>query len=218
MKKFFYLLMALAVSFSFQACSDDDDEIKDDIENGGGSGDNYGTLPVGINLQYPEGFAPQEGVEVVLKSTTNDFVTSAKTDVKGLASFKVPAGIYEASVTQELIKDNDYIILNGLNSAVEVDGKTASYSIKLSASKSSPVVIKELYFGGCLDNEGKKSFFNDKYVVLYNNSSATIDIQDYGFTMLMPYNATGANKDYENRSPRCPPRTALPSTARLTAF
>ena len=183
MKKIFYLLMGLVAALSFTACSDDD-------ENG------YATYPVEIQLQYPDGLVPQEGVLVSLKNTASDLVSTAPTDAKGVASFQLPAGLYEASATQELSQDNDYYILNGLNSAVKCDGQTVTVPLQLTASKSSPIVIKEFYFGGCLQNDGQKSFYNDKYVVLYNNSNVTVDLQDYGFTMLMPYNATGTNKDY----------------------
>lgn len=76
--------------------------------------------------------------------------------------------------------------------------ETVEATIKLEMSSGGSVLIKELYVGGCPKDDGSGTFAMDQYVVLYNNSSETLDISDFALGMVNPYNPHASNKDYVN--------------------
>ncbi len=183
----FYLLFCLLTVLSFSACSDDD--------NDGG----YLLYPLQVQLVYPEnsGVAATENVQVVLKNSVSDITFKAVTDQSGMASFEVPEGLYEASATDKRTVGTKVLLLNGLNTNVTVNAQTTAVKLPMVVSKTFGVVIKELYIGGCPNDNGKP-FQRDQYVILYNNSSETVDISDYAFAVVNPYNSHSSNKDYVN--------------------
>jgi hypothetical protein len=93
-------------------------------------------------------------------------------------------------------------VFNGLLSNVTVDlSVTEPVVIELTESKTSQIVIKELYFGGCQKNDGSGVWQTDKYVVLYNNSAFDASLSNLCFGMCTPLNAHGGNnKDYTNNA------------------
>lgn len=184
MKKAIYLLCSLLLAVTFYACSDDDND--------------YRTVEVAVELTYPEGAAPMEGVVISLKNTTNDISYEAKTDAEGKALFNVPAGIYQASATDTRVDGAEVLLYNGLNSQITVSAESVVAKLGMVASSGGSLVIKELYVGGCPKDDGSGTFAFDQSVVLYNNSSATIDLSDVVLGMVLPYNAESANKDYVN--------------------
>ena len=172
MKKIVYFMMAAAIALV--SCKKTEDKIND----------------VQVSLtKGGEAFAV-ENVEVSLRSSANATVYTALTDANGVAVFQMKAGAYEASAT--LYQNSD--IYNGTNSAVIVtDGAENAFKLDMVASKTSQVIIKELYFGGCVDDAGK-FFQNDKYVILYNNSPVEADASKYAFGMLCPTNSNMTSK------------------------
>lgn len=57
------------------------------------------------------------------------------------------------------------------------------------------IVIKELYNGGCLKDNGT-TFQFDKCVILYNNCPQKAVVNNLCFGTLSPYNSSGNNKNY----------------------
>lgn len=187
MKKVFYVLYSLLLAAVSFACSDNHNE------------NSYQTTELTVALEYPESnILPAEEVTVILRNSVNSTVYEAKTNVKGEAVFQIPSGTYEASATESRTIGTDVVLFNGVNSNVAVGNQPLRITLKMTASNSGSVVIKELYIGGCPDDEGGKGFNFDQSVILYNNSTATVDISDLAFAMVNPYNATSANKDYVN--------------------
>ena len=186
MKIKFNLFVGLLMAVLGFACSDDND---------GG----VQTTAVTVTLNYPEGVAAQEGAKVTVRNTVTDASFDGVTDANGSALFQLPAGAYEASASETRTVDYETYVYNGINSAVTVTtGTPVSVKINMIASKSSALLIKELYIGGCPDDAGGKGFNFDQSVILYNNSSEAIDLKEVAFAMVNPYNATESNKDYEN--------------------
>jgi hypothetical protein len=70
----------------------------------------------------------------------------------------------------------------------------ASTSINLKHSKSSQIIIKELYFGGCKNLSTSKSYTKDNYVILYNNSDEIAYLDSLCIGVAYPWNAPGAGK------------------------
>lgn len=185
MKKMFYFLFCLLTVLTFSSCSDDDDDA-------------YKVYPIQIQLAYPEnaGVEPSADVTVSLKNTASGTEFTAATDAAGLAKFEVPEGLYEASATDKRVVSSKVLLFNGLSSNVAVNGMSSTFKLNLEVSMGGSIVIKELYVGGCPKDDGSGRFGMDQYVVLYNNSSETLDLSNFAFAMVNPFNATGSNKDY----------------------
>lgn len=185
MKKGLYLLCCLLMTVIGFACSDDPNK------------NNYQTTELTVRLEYPESsVAPAENVTVVLRNAVNSTEYESQTNASGEALFRIPSGTYEASATETRTEGAEVTIYNGVNSNVIIGNQPVSITLKMAASSGGSVVIKELYIGGCPDDEGGKGFNFDQSVTLYNNSAATVDLSDLAFAMVNPYNATSANKDY----------------------
>ncbi len=171
MKRFIYILLAAAAAFT--ACKKDESAKINDV-----------TVQVLIDNE-----PVTDAVEVTVTEKSTSTAYKATT-VGGTATFQLVAGIYEATAT--LYKESS--IYNGTNSAVTVvDGGANSFTLNLTASTTSQVIIKELYVGGCMDNEGAKEYKYGKYVILYNNSPVEADASKYTLAMSNPGNAHATN-------------------------
>ncbi len=171
MKRFFYILLAAVAAFT--ACKKDESAKINDV-----------TVQVLIDNE-----PVTDAVEVTVTDKSSSTAYKATT-VNGTATFQLVAGVYEATTT--LYKESS--IYNGTNSAVTVvDGGANSFTLNLTASTTSQVIIKELYTGGCMDNEGAKHYQTDRYVILYNNSPVEADASKYAFAMGCPANAHAIN-------------------------
>ena len=187
MKNLFYVL--LCTILCFYSCSDDDNDYK--------------TYNVSVRLSYPTDseFSAKAGVTV--KLSNNILAGESLTDANGVATFVVPEGVYEVSASEERVSGASSISLNAVRSNVSVTStwlETDIIELDLVASVSGQIVIKELYIGGCPDNGGSGSFGRDQYVILYNNSNSVLNVGDVCLAMVLPYNATVANRDYEGET------------------
>lgn len=171
MKKIIYIILAAAAAFT--ACKKDEGAKINDV-----------TVQVLIDNE-----PVTDAVEVTVTDKSSSTAYKATT-VGGTATFQLVAGIYEATAT--LYKESS--IYNGTNSAVTVvDGGANSFTLNLTASTTSQVIIKELYFGGCMDNAGAKDYALDKYVILYNNSPVEADASKFAFAIANPANSNATN-------------------------
>lgn len=135
-----------------------------------------------------------EAVKVTLTDGNINLVS--ETDAEGVASFEnVAAGLWTASAVNKSSVDG---VLNTFSGSKEnitvVAGEDQEVEIALTKVETNQLVIKELYVGGCMDNEGAKNYANDKYIILYNNSELEADATDICFAMSGPLSASGANK------------------------
>lgn len=120
---------------------------------------------------------------------------TAVTDATGTATFLVPVGAYDVSASFKKAADGVVKLYNGKQNCIVSDGKEAqTFTLELTISEANQIVIKEIYTGGCMDNAGAKNYANDKYIILYNNSSEEVDASDLCFGTTYPYNAHGSNK------------------------
>lgn len=192
MKKNLLLLLLMAgLTVSFFSCSDDDDA------------DAYKTYEVATRLIYPSGsdFEPAADVSVTLTNQVNGDAFEAKTDSKGIATFHIPAGVYNAAVTDTRSSNGVAIIFNGSKSSITVTSSWKSddqIQVELVASQGGNLIIKELYIGGCLKDDNSGSYYNDKYMILYNNSDVAMELGDVCLGLIDPYNGHATNNDYVN--------------------
>ena len=188
MKKFLYALMAGTLLLS-TSC---------EKENDGG----YQTYDVAVQLVYPSdgNFTAVANVPVSVRSTINEATYSGTTDATGKAVIKLPAGVYEFSATDKRTETGNIYVLSGISSNVTItDSWTANEDdeINLSESKLGQVIIKALYCGGCPIDRETRSWANDKYVILYNNSEEPAILTDLCIAVVYPANSTSTtNYDY----------------------
>jgi hypothetical protein len=186
MKKHLYLFLSLILGVVFASCSDNDDVIK--------------TYQVGVQLQLPADVqTDMEGVAITLTDAAGQAYQET-TDANGLATFTVPAGIYEAASNFRIAQDGYSIVFNGISSGVVVNeqwtaGKTVT--LEMLESKTGQLLIKEIYIGGCLQNDGKTGWTRDKYVIIYNNSDQEANVHNLCIGVLAPANAHASINDYD---------------------
>lgn len=129
-----------------------------------------------IGIEFPENFQniSRAGVEVKLYNTASGRYYTSVTNAEGIASLNVEYGFYDAIVQYQLVEDYNTYIFNGRYSnivlAPDLENFNDFYSLPLTYALKSNLIIKELYFGGCMTDDGI-TYHNDNYMSLYNNSA-----------------------------------------------
>ena len=158
------------------------------------------TYALNISLIFPDDAGVQkDGIRVELKSIGHEAIYVDSTDTQGTVHFQVPSGIYEASSSSSHKQSgNNIMILNGNSGQIIVKDQTQlSATINLHASKTSQLVIKELYNGGIMKDDGK-SFSFDESFILYNNSSSAVSLDNLCVGIASPYNSQANNRWYDS--------------------
>lgn len=156
--------------------------------------------PVTLTIQLMNGaeiFAV-EGVPVLLSDDPQTFTLDAVTDANGVATFKVAPGSYSASVSYTTSKNGERLVYSGSLPTMlvsEMSELTKSFVMKLNEVATQQIVIKEFYNGGC-PKQPSGAYYNDAYIILYNNSELEADATDIVFGTLSG-NSNGTNKYYD---------------------
>lgn len=127
------------------------------------------------------------GIDITVSDGINDFILAS--DAEGKAVFTLPPAAY--TIEASTVKDK--YALNGRSSLV-LENAGHAISLNLVKSAISSIVIKELYSGGCMNNDASKSYTDDAYITVYNNSDTEYDASDLVFCVLGPANAQGDNQ------------------------
>ena len=99
------------------------------------------------------------GLEVQLHNISTGSLFVEKTNQQGTATFNVTPGLYEAATSQtRSAAGNEYYSYNGTSGQITVlkDQQTA-VTIIMKRAVISRLVIKELYCGGCMADDGTTS-------------------------------------------------------------
>ena len=138
------------------------------------------------------------GLDVQLRniSTGSQFVST--TDKQGTATFNVTPGLYEATTSQtRYTEGNEYYSYNGTSGQITVlHNQQTAVAISMKRAVISRLVIKELYCGGCMANDGTTVFQYDKCIILYNNSAEAASYNNLCLGMAAPANAQASNNNY----------------------
>lgn len=188
MKKVFYLM--LFSTLAIFSCSKHDVSSTANLKT------------VVVQLIYPTGgdFTAQQGIAIKMTGSNTSSSYNATTDASGKATFNVPVGIYDISATDTRSDGGIAFIYNGLRSSLAI---TSSWSasdtinLQLTESQSGQVIIKEVFVGGTPKDDGSGAFAFDKYIILYNNSNATANLDSICLAMIAPYNAQASNAYYD---------------------
>ena len=140
------------------------------------------TRELTVRLVYPEGHPDREGgsARVTLEDVDRGTVYTASAGNDDMARFEVAFGIYRVSARDQMI----------VSAASDL---SQPVNIPLVASKTSQIVIKEVYCGGCKKDPLEGTYQSDKYVILYNNSEKVAYLDNICFGTGDPYNAYGMN-------------------------
>lgn len=152
----FYILILLA--FLLFSCSEED----------------YNSCTVNIQLILPDEYKnlaiDEMKVDLTNKDQGNTY--SSYCSSEGKATLDVECGYYTASVHYQTASG---LIFNGRieNLALLSGEEVVATTIQLTRSQTNALVIKEIYFGGCIGKNGE-GYQADQYVTLYNNSQEVI--------------------------------------------
>ena len=150
-----------------------------------------------VEVQLSEAVAD---VPVVMTNATGSTAT-AMTDGSGTARFTLPAGIYSVSASK--VTDDAYFrhVCDGSLADIAIGSGTTTVALPVTVTAmqtANPILIKELYVGGCQKNDGSGKFAKDKCIILYNNSSEPVSLNNMGFGMIEPYNAEANTHSFLN--------------------
>ena len=173
----------LSILLFLVACSDDKTPAAGDVSLG----------VVTIRLDH----AGEAVYQVSLRNTQTSSVFTASTDTTATATFRVPPGIYEASASGRFASDGVVYTQNGTSGQITVRSNGEEHVVvTLLTARTSQVVIKELYCGGCVKDDGITKFQYDKCLILYNNSSLSATLDNLCIGMVAPANAQAINNNY----------------------
>ena len=144
--------------------------------------------------------ADKQGI-IVRAMDDKGMVYSQPTDSQGIATFMVPVGVYDLSVSHVSMPDDGWrTVFNGSTSNVVVrKGEEATASLSLTTATTSAIIIRELYVGGCQRDDGSGWFYRDKYVIIANNSDQRVVLPGLCLAIATPYNSYGDNKNYDEQ-------------------
>lgn len=129
------------------------------------------------------------GAAVEIESITNGSKFSMTADENGVAVFMLVNGLYRARVSYTEGSD----LYNGSEDRIRLSGKDTEITMTLAKVRTSSIVIKEIYCGGCKKTPQEGDYQADKYIILHNNSAVTEYLDGLCFGTLSPYNATATN-------------------------
>jgi hypothetical protein len=143
------------------------------------------TFDVKVTLSYPTEFSVKpSGVEVTLTNKQSGNEIKAQSNENGVAQFpKVERGLYDIKATiyfssqdaEKVSTISKDINVGGILTDKLIDSQAnATFNLNLSVSYFSSIIIKQVYYSGCLTPEGAKFLAKDSFFELYNNSEHTV--------------------------------------------
>ena len=161
-------------------------------------------VPVSLVTDYA--ISDDDVITVTLTSNTSCVY---KQDIKGTetAHFMLPAGIYQVAASGSHDEEYNRIVWNGNMADLIVGDKNDSnvmgqgHSVKVQRTiidLANPLLIKEIYAGGCQKDDGSGKFLMDKCIILYNNSAYPKSLDGVCIGMIDPYNAEATSHLFLN--------------------
>ncbi|MEN6618517.1 MAG: DUF4876 domain-containing protein [Rikenellaceae bacterium] len=149
---------------------------------------------ISVSVKMPAGYDySTEDLVVKLVDPSSGLEFSEITNQSGIATIRVAPGTYIATTETKHVASGGVIyIFNGTSEKVRVtpvDPKQVNVNLPLNVSRAGQIVIKEFYYGGCMDPATGKSYSKDQYIILYNNSDEVAYLDSLCVGVVDPYNA-----------------------------
>lgn len=149
-----------------------------------------------LRLQFDTDNAPlieSETLTVTLVSNEG-IVYTYDVPLQEKIAIRVSSGIYNIMASVKYSSDNIMHFFRGqLSEIILQNGESIECDISMTHSQSGQILISEIYFSGCVGASGK-TYFDDQYLILHNNSSDTAYLDKLCLGYVYPLRAT-------NRSP-----------------
>lgn len=144
-----------------------------------------------VVFNFPLGVDPIAGIEVKASQSNGGGVYESTTNEEGIASFVLPAGIYNIVASGIHNDGESLIICNASKSGVIVGDKMLPQATlpMVISRKVYSLIIKEVYCGGVMKDDQSAAFNYDKYITIYNNSPEDYSSENLAVTMAAGYNA-----------------------------
>lgn len=143
---------------------------------------NYCDIEVVVKLPFEHRATLIENIEIQLINMHTGNRYKSFTDKQGRAIFGVEYGFYNI-VAQH--KTND-VIFNGIREQLLVNNNTSiTEYLYLDVAKIEQLIIKEIYYSGCIGSDGKK-YTKDQFLVIYNNSDFTAYLDSLCLAIVYP--------------------------------
>ena len=149
-------VLALATALSFTSCQ------KDKV--------NFFDFDISLDESgFAEGVPSPDSYLVTFTNTNTGEITELETTSKSVSVSQLIEGVYDVVATAR------YSIYNYLGSAkaVVIDSEDALTSIKISATKSSSLIFKEIFYCGS-KTPSKTNYMKDNFFEIYNNGSEPV--------------------------------------------
>ena len=144
-----------------------------------------------------EGSDNMEGLDVQLRNISTNSIFTQTTDTEGRTIFKVPPGTYEVTASGKRAEEGIAYTYNGTSGLVVVrSNEPSSVVISMKSAQVSQIVVKEIYVGGCMRDDGVTTFHFDKSIILYNNSNQRANVSNLCIAQSAPANGHSNNKNY----------------------
>lgn len=148
-----------------------------------------------VRLQMPENsiLSSPEGAEVRLVNNDNGTIYTATADATGLIAMDVEYGIYHLTAQLVWNESNTQHLFNAgqenLRLTTTADINNDTLTLSLAYSPLSILIIKEIYYAGCRDDNGK-AYIRDAYVSICNNSLKTVWLDSLCIGAVAPITAS----------------------------
>ena len=171
----FIAVLALATVFSFTSCQKDKVKFYDFEVSLDESG-------------FAEGVPSPDSYLVTFTNTNTGEITELETSGKSVSVSQLIEGVYDVVATAR------YSIYNYLGSAkaVVIDSEDALTSLKISATKSSSLIFKEIFYCGS-KTPAKTNYMKDNYFEIYNNGSEPVYVDGLCISSSSNYSSSAIN-------------------------
>lgn len=152
-----------------------------------------------IQLEYPQGSTLSATAGVKVKLIGDGAVFEGLTDAEGKLHIDVPSDVYDIASSESRRNGIHIYNYNALNTNQVIvdnwkDGEVIT--MKLQESRSSQLVIKEVFVGGTPFDNGSLTFNYDSYIIIYNNSDSPCITNNLCIAAIGPANAHANNTFY----------------------